>query len=72
MSVQLATAVSSFISSVVVGKDMVPRLSLPAIHALLGDVVRAWRVGWGMPAHAHPRKYTTPLLSSRVIHDKHI
>lgn len=39
MSVQLATAVSSFVSSVVVGKDMVPRLSLPAIHALLGDVV---------------------------------
>ena len=59
MSVQLATAVSSFVSSVVIGKDMVPRLSLPAIHALLGDVVRAWRVGWGTGlGHACTRTHT--------------
>ena len=35
----LARAVSSFVTSVVIGKDMVPRLSLPNVHALLGDVV---------------------------------
>jgi hypothetical protein len=40
MSAAMGVAVSSFITSVVVGKDMVPRLSLPTVHALLGDVVR--------------------------------
>jgi hypothetical protein len=41
VSSQLSTAVSSFITPVVIGKDMVPRLSLPTVHALLGDVVGA-------------------------------
>ncbi len=40
LSTALGLAVTSFITSVVVGKDMVPRLSLPTTHALLGDVVR--------------------------------
>ena len=41
MSQVMGKAVSSFVTSVVIGKDMVPRLSLPNVHALLGDVVRA-------------------------------
>ncbi len=40
MSVPLSDAVSSFITSVVVGKDMVIRLSLRSVHSLLEDAVR--------------------------------
>ena len=39
MSVPLARAVGSFVTSVVIGKDMVPRLSLPTVHSLLGDIL---------------------------------
>ena len=41
MSTQLSDAVSSFITSVVVGKDMVPRLCLSNVHALVEDAVCA-------------------------------
>ena len=39
LSRPLASAVDSFITSVVLGKDMVPRMSLPTIYALLGDMI---------------------------------
>ena len=49
LSLPMAREVSSFVTSVVVGKDMVPRVSLPTVHALLGDVVgrRGWWRGGG-------------------------
>lgn len=40
MSAALSSAVSSFITSVVVGKDLVPRFSLKNFHALIEDSVR--------------------------------
>jgi hypothetical protein len=43
MSRALSRSVSSFVTPVVVGKDMVPRMSLPTVHALLGDMVRRRR-----------------------------
>lgn len=44
MSVPLARAVSSFITSVAVGKDMVPRMTIPSMHRLMQQSVRCVHV----------------------------